>query len=140
MTNYPAVKDPSLIGDYPGLVKSGGGYVWDEVLEYRVWCHPHDRAANTDDGDDFYYVFETYEEALAYSQANEGCEKPLALVLQQEYIDEPEPGKYLHIKKQRLTEWPVEFLKRPKRTKDTIPDFFSPNAPANKLDILRGLV
>ena len=80
MTNYPAVKDPSLIGDYPGLVKSGGGYVWDEVLEYRVWCHPHDRAANTDDGDDFYYVFETYEEALAYSQANEGCEKPLALV------------------------------------------------------------
>ncbi len=85
-------------------------------------------------------MFESYEEALAYSQANEGCEEPLALVLQEEYIDEPEPGKYVHIKNQRLTEWPVEFLKRPKRNKNTIPDFFSAGAPADKLDILRGLV
>jgi hypothetical protein len=60
------------------------------------------------------------------------------LVLQKEYIDEPEPGKYVHIKEQRLTEWPVEFLSRPKRTMNTIPDFLSPNAPANRLEILRG--
>jgi len=140
MTKYPKVKDPSLIGDYPGLVKSGGGYVWDDVLEYRVWYHPHGEAPNAEEGDDYYYVFESYEEAFAYSQANEGCEEPLALVLQEEYIDEPEPGKYVHIKNQRLTEWPVEFLKRPRRNKNTIPDFFSASAPANKLDILRGLV
>jgi hypothetical protein len=60
------------------------------------------------------------------------------LVLQKEYIDEPEPGKYVHIKEQRLTEWPVEFLSRPKRTMNTIPDFLSPNAHANRLEILRG--
>lgn len=139
MSNYPKVKDPSLVGEYSALAKAGGGYVWDDVLEYRVWCHPHDGAPDTEDGDDYYYVFETYEEAFAYSQSNQGCEEPLALVLQNEYIDEPAAGKYVHVKEQRLTEWQVEFLKRPRRTENTIPDFFSPNAPVNRLDILRGL-
>lgn len=139
MTQFPKVKDPNLIGEYPGLVKAGGGFVWDDVLEYRVWCHPQDGAPDTEDGDDYYYVFATYDEALAYSKANAGCEEPLALVLQEEYIDEPEPGNYVHVKEQRLTEWPVEFLRRPRRTDKTIPDFLSPIAPANRLDILRGL-
>ncbi|WP_153798785.1 GCN5 family acetyltransferase [Foetidibacter luteolus] len=139
MTVYPKAKDPDLVGEYPGLVKSGGGFVWDEVLEYRVWRHPHDGAPDTEDGDHYYYAFATYEEALAYSQSNHGCEEPLALVLQEEYIDEPEPGKYVHVKERRLTEWPVDFLKRPIRTDKTIPDFFSPHAPSNRLDILRGL-
>jgi len=139
MINYPKAKDPDLIGEYPGLVKSGGGFVWDDVLEYRVWCHPNDGAPDIENGDNYYYFFETYEEALTYSQSNQGCENPLALILQEEYIDEPEPGKYVHVKEQRLTEWPVEFLKRPRRTDKTIPDFLSPNAPKNRLDILRGL-
>jgi hypothetical protein len=34
----------------------------------------------------------------------------------------------------------VELLRRPRRTANTIPDFLSPNAPPNRLDILRGLV
>src|SRR5579863_6430604 len=38
-----------------------------------------------------------------------------------------------------ITEWPVEFLRRPRRTPNTIPDFLSPNAHANRLDTLRGL-
>lgn len=139
MSNYPKVKDPDLIGEYPGLVKSGGGLVWDDVLEHRVWCHPYDGAPDIEEGNDYYYVFETYEEALAYSQSNQGCEKPLALVLQEEYIDEPEEGKYVHVKEERLTEWPVEFLKRPRRTDNTIPDFLSPDAPANRIDIIRGI-
>ena len=140
MTTYPKVKNPELIGEYPSLVKSGGGFVWDEVLEYRVWCHPHNGAPDIENGNDYYYVFETYEEALAYSKSNEGCDEPLALVLQEEYIDEPQPGQYVHKKEQRLTEWQVAFLKRPKRTEKTIPDFLSPLAPANRLDIIRGLV
>lgn len=139
MTQYPTVKDPDLIGDYPGLVKSGGGFVWDEVLEYRVWCHPGSGAPDIESGNDYYYVFATYEEAFAYSTSNKGCEEPIALILQREYIDEPEPGKYVHIKEERLAEWPVDFLKRPRRTENTIPDFMSPNAPANRLEILRGL-
>ena len=139
MSEYPEVKDPSLVGSYAAVAKSGGGYVWDAVLEYRVWCHPHDSAPDLEDGNDYYYVFITYEEALAYSQQTEGAEAPLALVLQEEYISEPEPGNYIHVKNEHITEWPVVFLKRPRRTECTIPDFMSPNAPSNKLDILRGL-
>ena len=139
MTRYPKVKDPNLVGEYPALVKSGGGYVWDEVLEYRVWCSPQEGAPDEAKGDDYYYAFETYEEALSYSESNQGCELPVALVLQEEYINEPEPGKYVHVKEQRLAEWPIAFLKRPRRTDRTIAGFLSPNAPPNKLDILRGL-
>lgn len=139
MSNYPNVKDSNLVGTYPALVKSGGGYVWDDVLEYRVWCSPRDGAPDTEDGDDYYYVFETYQEALEFSKESPGADAPIALIEQKEYIDEPEPGQYRHVKKIRITEWPVEFLNRPKRTATTIPDFLSPDAPSNKLDILRGL-
>jgi hypothetical protein len=138
MSKYPSVKNPKLVGKHTSLVKSGGGYVWDEVLEYRVWCHPEKGAPDIEDGNDYYYCFETYEEALKFSEENEGTENPLALVLQKEYIDEPEVGTYIHIKEDRLAEWPVEFLTRPKRNSKTIPDFMSPNAPANRLEILRG--
>jgi len=139
MTDYPKVKNPDLVGEYPGLVHAGGGYVWDDVLEYRVWCHHYDGASDTEDEGDYYYAFDTYETALEFSENNKGCDKPLALVLQKEYIGEPEPGKYVHVKKERLTEWPVVFLKRPRRTNNTIPDFLAPDAPANRLDILRGI-
>ena len=139
MSKYPKVKNQDLVGTYPALVKSGGGFVWDEVLEYSVWCHSHDGAPDLYEGDDYYYVFGIYEEAVEFSQENPGTEAPLALVQQNEYIDEPESGKYVHIKEDRITEWSVEFLSRPKRNKNTIPDFFLPNAPSNRLDILRGL-
>ena len=140
MKTYPRVLDETKIGDYPALVKAGGGYVWDEVLEYRVWCHPEQGAEDTENGDDYYFVFSTYEEALEFSNNTIRAEEPIALILQKEYIDEPEPGEYTHMKEERLTEWPIEFLKRPKRNDNTIPDFLSPNAPENKLDILRGSV
>ena len=125
--------------EYLALVKAGGGYVWDEVLEYRVWCHPEQGAEDIEEGDDYFYVFTDYIEALEFSKNNEGTEEPIALILQKEYIDEPEAGKYIHIKEERFSEWPVEFLSRPRSTENTIPDFLSPNAPPNKLDILRGL-
>ena len=68
-----------------------------------------------------------------------GTEEPLALVLQREYIDEPEPGQYVHMREERVTEWPVVFLGRPRRDALTIPEFLADDAPANRLDILRGL-
>ena len=139
MSTYPPVKDAQLVGTYPAPAKAGGGLVWDAVLEYRVWCHPEHGAPDQGDGGDYYYAYETYEEALAFSKTMAGTEEPLALVLQEEYIVEPEPGQYVHIKEQRVTEWPVEFLRRPKRDEDTIPDFLAPDAPENRLDILRGL-
>lgn len=136
--SWPAVLDPDLVGTYPATAKAGGGYVWDEVLEYRVWCHPERGAPDEENGNDYYYVFATCEEAEAFSRSNPGTESPLALVLQREYIDEPRPGEYVHIREERVTEWPVTFLSRPRRTERTIPDFLAPDAPANRLDILRG--
>jgi len=141
MTTYPAIKDAALIGTYPGYTKSGGGFVWDAVLEYRVWCHPERGAPVLEGNDgDYYYAFETYEEAMEFSKTMAGAEEPLALILQEEYISEPAPGEYVHMKEQRMTEWPVVFLSRPQRNERTIPNFFAADAPANRLDLLRGLV
>ncbi len=136
---YPDAVNPDLVGTYPALVHAGGGFVWDDVLEYRVWCHPERGADDLDDGDDYYFAFPTYDQASEFSDRTEGSEEPLVLIRQAEYINEPSPGEYRHIKEERLTEWPVEFLLRPRRTPHTIPDFLSPNAPKNRLDILRGL-
>jgi len=138
-TKFPDAIDAKLVGTYPALTKSGGGYVWDEVLEYRVWCHPELGAPAEDGDDDYYYAYATYAEAAAASRSLPGTEEPLALIRRVEYITEPEPGDYRHVKEERLTEWPVEFLRRPRRTPNTIPGFLSPSAPANRLDILRGL-
>jgi putative acetyltransferase len=136
----PDVADPSLVGSYPASVGAGGGYVWDAVLEYRVWCHPERGAPDEDDGNDYFRVFAGYDEALEFAQQTPGAEEPLALVEQDEYLEEPRPGEYVHVKKRRLTEWPLAFLRRPRRTDRTIPDFLAPDAPANRLDILRGNV
>ena len=137
--HYPAVLDSSKVGTYPASAKSGGGYVWDEVLEYRVWCHPERGAEDLDDGNDYYYPFASYEEALAFSEKTAGAEEPIALVLQREFIDEPEPGVFVHVRRERITEWAVTFLSRPRRDHLTIPNFFSTSAPSNRLEIIRGL-
>ena len=138
-TLFPDVVDPALVGEYPASAYAGGGYVWDEVLEYRVWCHPEQGAEDLEDGSDYYYPFATYEEALEFAENTAGTEEPLALIRQREYINESEPGVYVHVKEERIAEWPVEFLSRPRRDEHTIPDFMSPTAPANRLEILRGL-
>jgi hypothetical protein len=136
---FPDAEDPSKVGEYPALSGAGGGYVWDAVLEYRVWCHPERGAPDHEHGSDYYHAFATYAEALSFSKATRGAEEPLALVRQDEYISELETGNYLHMKEVRITEWPVEFLSRPRRNARTIPDFLAPDAPANRLDIIRGI-
>lgn len=133
------VLDAALVGTYAAEAKAGGGYVWDAVLEYRVWCHPERGADDPGDGSDYFYAFETCEEALELSASTQAAEQPLALILQEEYIDEPAPGQYVHVRERRVTEWPVSFLSRPRRTPETIPNFMAADAPANRLDILRGL-
>jgi len=135
---FPRAVDPKRVGKYPAVCGAGGGYVWDAVLEYRVWCHVEDGAPDEADGSDYYFPFVSYPDALRFSKTCPGAELPLALVLQREYIEEPEPGVYVHVKKRRVTEWPVTFLSRPRRTTETIPAFLSPTAPRNRLAILRG--
>ncbi|HEV3191576.1 MAG TPA: hypothetical protein VGY54_13800, partial [Polyangiaceae bacterium] len=119
---YPHVLDPDAVGSYSAAAKAGGGYVWDEVLEYRVWCHPERGAPDEADGNDYYHAFPTCEDAAAFARSTDGAEEPLALVLQREYIDEPEPGQYVHVREERVAEWPVQFLERPRRDASTIPD------------------
>ena len=135
---YPDVLDRDKVGSYPALAKAGGGYVWDEVLEYRVWMHPEQGAEDLFDGDDYFYSFETFADAKEFSQTYAGTDAPLALILQREYIDEPEPGDFRHVKEERVAEWSPEFLSRPRRSPSTIPDFLHPNAPPDRLAILRG--
>jgi hypothetical protein len=127
------------LGRIPPLFGRAEALVWDEVLEYRVWCHPERGASDNADGSDYYLAFGTYQEADDYHRLTEGSEEPLALVLQREYIAENDPGVYHHVPEERITEWPVEFLTRPRRNERTIADFLSPTAPANRLDIIRGL-
>jgi hypothetical protein len=122
MKRYPPAIFPQRVGSYPALVKSGGGYFFDEVLEYRVWVHPPEQKT-------YYRAFVTYEEALDFSKATVNAEEPLVLISQYEYIDEPEPGKYIHVKKPRLTEWFPDWLKGAQGTKRNIPLFL-----ANKKD------
>lgn len=112
---YPVAVNPAKVGKYPALTKSGGGYVYDDVLEYRVWINAN--------GDDHFYAFATYEEAEQFSLKTKNAEEPLVLVLQHEHINESEPGKYKHVKGDRITEWRVEWLKGSKRGPDTISEF-----------------
>ena len=136
--SFPPVLDADLVGFFDAAVCAGGGYVWDAVLEYRVWLYPEEGAEDLCDGSDYFQPFASYEEALCFSESTSGAQEPLALVLQREYIDEEEEGKYQHVAESRVTEWSVEFLARPCRTNSTIPDFFAADAPPNRLDILRG--
>jgi len=139
MKQYPPVHDSDRVGTYDAAAGAGGGYTWDAVLEYRVWLHPERGAPDEADGNDYYYAFIDCNDALEFSQSNKGAEEPLALILQKEHINETEPSVYVHVTEERITEWPIEFLSRPRRTETTIPDFLSPDAPANRLDILRGI-
>jgi hypothetical protein len=113
---YPDAVDPNRVGNYPARVYSGGGYFYDAVLEYRVWVHPTN--------DEVYYrPFTSYNAALKFSNTTPDAEKPLALVSQEEYIDEPTPGVLMHVKKPRLAEWLPEWLESSKGTKENIPRF-----------------
>jgi hypothetical protein len=85
-----------------------------------------------ENGNNYYLAFVTYAEASAFSDRTEGAGEPIPLIRQVEYIDEPKPGDYRHVTEQRIAEWPVEFLRRPRRTANTIGFLFSerPKEPA----------
>ncbi|MCH2232445.1 MAG: hypothetical protein MK105_19065 [Crocinitomicaceae bacterium] len=103
--NYPQANEPEKVGSYDGHACSGGGFFYDEVLEYRVWCHPEGGAPDKFNGDDYFYAFNSFEEALDLSKITKGAEEPLVLVKQLEWVNEPEPGVYIHEKTERITEW-----------------------------------
>jgi hypothetical protein len=64
-----------------------------------------------------------YEIAEAFSKRESGAEEPLAVVRQLEWIDEPERGRFIPVKKERITEWQVAWLPDSKRTPTSIEEF-----------------
>lgn len=125
---YPVAIDPDQVGEYPALTKSGGGYFYDDVLEYRVWVHPHAGGEDLHEGDDYYYAFATFEDAAECANETPGAEQPLVLVRQFESINEPTAGVFEHYTEARITEWRVEWLADSKRTATSIPDFLKARA------------
>jgi hypothetical protein len=117
LSKYPVAIDPSQVGLYPAMTKSGAGYFYDDVLEYRVWVHPKEG------GDDDYRAFASYERALEYSKGTAGAEEPLVVVRQRKWVNEPEPGKFEPRSDERITEWQVIWLSGTKRTNDSIERF-----------------
>jgi len=74
-------------------------------------------------------AFATFEAADAFSKENGGAEHPLVLVRQREWIDEPEPDKFIPEKGERITEWQPEWLKDDKRMPDSIQKFLKHPKP-----------
>ena len=128
-SKFPIAVEPARVGWYPALAKSGAGYFYDEVLEYRVWIHPRDGGPELEEGDEnvYFCAFPSYEEALRFSKETPGAEEPLVLVRQIEHINEPQPGKYVHVVGDRVTEWRVEWLEESKREPNSIPEFLKAN-------------
>ncbi len=124
-SKFPVAVDPAQVGTYPWAVKSGAGYFYDEVLEYRVWIHPQQGGARLNEGNVYFRAFATYENAKQFSEFTKGAEEPLVLIRQLEYVNEPQVGVFEHVTEVRLTEWKVEWLKNSKRGPTSISDFLA---------------
>jgi putative acetyltransferase len=122
-STYPLAIDPNRVGTYPPDAKSGAGYFYDEVLEYRVWLHPENGAKPLNGRDDYFVAFAQYEKAKTFSNSTPGAEEPLVLVRQLQWINEPERGRFIPVKEERIAEWQVRWLQDSKRTPMSIEEF-----------------
>ncbi|OAM36928.1 GCN5 family acetyltransferase [Eikenella sp. NML080894] len=130
---YPPATYPEKVGIYPAHCHSGSGYFYDDVLEYRVWCHPERGVPDLYEGDDYFHAFATHAEALAFARQQPGSEDPLVLVRQQEYIDEPQPGTFIRRIGERITEWLPEWLENSRRQPGSIEAFLANRLPESDI-------
>jgi hypothetical protein len=129
---YPLAVDLERVGSYPPETKSGAGYFYDDVLEYRVWLHPENGADRANGGSDYFVSFAQYERAEIFAKSTRGAEQPLVLVRQLEWVDEPEPLHFVPMKEQRITEWQVKWLLGSKRTPESLDEFMKNPRPARE--------
>lgn len=120
---YPDAVDPTKVGTYDLHTFSGGGYFYDEVLEYRVWVKESGKSSKC-------HMFADYESAESFAKKTQYAEWPLVLVLQNEYVDEKSPGVFTHVKKARITEWQPDWLEDSQGTAERIPEFLRSNHTA----------
>lgn len=121
--SFPGVVDAAKVGSYPQLCGAGGGYFYDDVLEYRVWVHPHRYGQS---GSDWFRVFATYREAARFARETRGAEvEPLVLVRQGEWIDETSKGVFERRTGERLAEWLPRWLAGCKREAGSIETFLA---------------
>lgn len=120
---YPPAVDPNRVVTDPPDTKSGAGYFYDDVLEYRVWLNPANGAETLNGKSDYFVAFAQYEAADAFSKKTPGAEAPLVLVRQLEWINEPERGHFIPEKGERITEWQIAWLTDTKRTETSIREF-----------------
>jgi len=71
-SKFPIAIDPSRVGKYPSTAKSGAGYFYDDVLEYRVWLHPERGAVPLNGRNDYFVAFAQYESAKSFSESTKG--------------------------------------------------------------------
>jgi hypothetical protein len=131
-SSYPLAVDPNRVGTYPAETKSGAGYFYDDVLEYRVWLHPERGAERLNGDNDYFLAFAQFERAEAFSKTTPGAGEPLALVRQLEWIDEPQAGHYIPKKGTRITEWQVRWLAADKRNPESIQEFMKHPRPVKE--------
>jgi hypothetical protein len=131
-SKYPIAVNIAAVGTFPRPAKSGAGYFYDDVIEYRVWFHPERGARRLAGDEDYFAAFAQYETAAAYAKTRPGAEAPLVLVRQRESINEPTPGKYEWEKKPRLAEWKPEWLLGSHRSSRSISEFLAARHPAKQ--------
>jgi putative acetyltransferase len=101
---YPPAKDPRKVGKHNPFCESGGGTLYRDVLEYRVWVH-------SGRGDDVCRSFGAHQAAREFSESTKGAEVPLVLVLQNPWIRwNGALHDYELVHENRIAEWRVEWL------------------------------
>lgn len=126
LTNeFPPAVDASKVGTYPARTLSGGGYFYDDVLEYRVWVY-------TDQDGEYFCPFADYANALLFSNKTEGAKEPYVLVLQKEYVDEPEDGVFIKVSTERIAEWRPDWLMNSKREENNIDQFIAEQSRSDR--------
>jgi hypothetical protein len=138
-SDYPVPSVVQLVGTYSGTAKSGSGYFYDDVLEYRVWLHPERGAKDLASGKDYFAAFARYEAAAAFSKSTPGAEAPLALVQQLEWLDEPEPGHFDVKHGRRIAEWQPQWLALSKRSPTSVEDVLKNPHPASESENVTAL-
>ena len=67
---YPLAISLDNVGTYSVATKSGAGFFYDDLLEYRVWLHPECGTERKNGDKDYFVAFAQFERAEAFSKSD----------------------------------------------------------------------